>query len=204
MSWLFDVVCVWLGLKLLGLSATNVAALWTPILRTFTKLSASPYLIDLQNTNSILYKNICAISNVYQVSANHHCRFQFLAYTRPLSNIHRLASSRALPSQLNQANHLGSLSAASGEVALAIESADQLAVVLSVGGGLHGGNDLLDGLAVLDGGQSTVSLARLAAVTVVLRFDTSLELVFLDIEVELDRRVNTQQPADNIKCVSPS
>lgn len=105
----------------------------------------------------------------------------------PILNVQSLACSGALPSQLNQANDLSRLVATGGEIALAIESADQLAVVLGVGGGLHGGNDLLDGLAVLDGGQGTVALARLPAVAVVLGPNARLELVFLDIQVELHR-----------------
>jgi hypothetical protein len=123
------------------------------------------------------------------LSANHHCRFQFLNTVPylPISNIQSLASGRALPSQLNQTNDLSRLGAARGEIALTTKSPDQLAVVLGVGGGLNGRNDLLDRLAVLDGGQSTVALARFTAVAVILGLDARLELVFLDVKVELRR-----------------
>jgi hypothetical protein len=77
-------------------------------------------------------------------------------YIKPLNlNIQSTAGGRALASQLNQANNLAGLSTASRQITLAAESADKLAVVLGVGGGLDGGENLLDGLAILDGGQST-------------------------------------------------
>ena len=69
-------------------------------------------------------------------------------------NIQSLAGPRALLGQLNQADDFAGFCAA-GRQLLAAKSARKLAVVLGVGWGLDGGHNLLDGLAVLDGGQST-------------------------------------------------
>lgn len=111
-------------------------------------------------------------------------------HTNLCLNIQGAAGSRALTSQLNQADNLRSLGTASRKFALTTKSTGKLAVVLSVSRGLNGRDDLLDGLAILDGSQSTVALAGLAAVSVILWLDTSLQLVFLDIKVVLESTVS--------------
>lgn len=100
-------------------------------------------------------------------------------------NIQGAASGRALTSQLNQADNLRSLGTASRKLTLTTKGAGKLAVVLSVSRRLNGRDDLLDGLAILDGSQSTVALAGLTTVSVILGLDASLQLVFLDIKVVL-------------------
>jgi hypothetical protein len=112
----------------------------------------------------------------------------------PISNIQSLARGRALPCQLNQTNDLSRLGATSGEIALTTESPDQLAVVLGVSGGLDGRNDLLDRLAVLNGGQSTIALAGFTAVAVILGLDTRLELVLLNVKMELGKTLACDIP----------
>jgi hypothetical protein len=104
---------------------------------------------------------------------------------KPSLDVQGTSRARTLTSQLDQTNDLASLYTTSREFTLAIKSADKLAVVLGVGGGLHGGNHLLDGLAVLDSSQSTVTLAGLMSVALILGHDAGLELIFLDIEVVL-------------------
>jgi hypothetical protein len=104
---------------------------------------------------------------------------------KPSLDVQGTSSAGTLTSQLDQTNDLASLYTTSREVTLAIKSADKLAVVLGVGRGLHGRNHLLEGLAVLDSSQSTVTLAGLTSVTLILGHDAGLELIFLDIEVVL-------------------
>jgi hypothetical protein len=97
-----------------------------------------------------------------------------------------LTSSRALTSQLNQTNYFTSLRTTSRKLTLTIESTYKLAVVLSISRGFDSRNNLLDWLAILDGSQSTVALARLTAITLILGHNASLELILLDVQVVLE------------------
>jgi hypothetical protein len=87
-------------------------------------------------------------------------------------------------------NDLASLLTTGRKLSLAIESAHKLAVVLGIGRGLHGRNNLLDRLVILDGSQAAVTLTGLAAVALIGGHDASLELIFLDIKVVLDNEVS--------------
>lgn len=152
--------------------------------------------ILLRNNANYLVANWKAIYCIYW-SKKFHPRLQFILpfikiyhnhyfhLTNPSLDVQSTSSAGTLTSQLDQTNDLTSLRATGREVALAIKSADKLAVVLGVGGGLDGGNDLLDGLSVLDSSQSTVTLAGLTAVALIMGHDAGLELIFLDIEVVL-------------------
>lgn len=105
-------------------------------------------------------------------------------------HVQSTSSAGTLTSQLDQTNDLAGLRATGREITLAVKSADKLAVVLSVGGGLHGGDHFLDGLAVLDSSQSTVTLTGLTAIALILGHDAGLELIFLDIKVVLYNQVS--------------
>lgn len=101
------------------------------------------------------------------------------------SNVQRLPQLRALLGQLDDPDDGAGVGRADRDIALPCQRARQLAVVLCPSGRLDGRSDFRDGLAVLDGGQSAVSVARLLAVAVVAGTEAGLELIFLDVKVEL-------------------
>lgn len=151
----------------------------------------------LRNAN-YLVSDCKGIHDVYwsqRTISKIHCIFKvaFIEYIIIIICINSLdvqstSNAGTLTSQLDQTNDLSSLRAASRKVTLATKTANKLAVVLGVSGGLDGGNHLLDGVAVLDGCQSTVTLTGLTTVSLILGLDAGLELIFLDIEVVLSIR----------------